>query len=131
MEAEVKTPPDFTHDGKSLDAKSDAFRGPRHHLLPVVHIRWITLVSQLLVLIQSIVPSNVCFQCFQCDTVVTLTSNFEATFDIYPNELVCELCKAMTWNRLELELVFWPLAFGVKSLESVHSINEQKQSRKV
>ena len=58
------------------------FDGPRHHLLPVVHIRWITLVSQLLVLIQSIVPSNVCFQCFQCDTVVTLTSNFEATFDI-------------------------------------------------
>ena len=51
--------------------------------------------------------------CFQCNTVVTLTSNFEATFDIYPNELVCELCKAMTWNRLELELVSWPLAFGV------------------
>ena len=27
-------------------------------------------------------------ECVPCDTVVTLPSNFEATFDIYPNELV-------------------------------------------
>ena len=85
LEVEVKTPSEFTHDGKSLDAISDTFRwtAASSSSSSTYSLDYFGQPTSDLDTIYRTV------ECVPCDTVFKLPSNFEATFNILPNGLVC------------------------------------------